>query len=106
MDKNLNKRYGSQMIDGWFEKQVVKALTLVMLSLGQKNRLTQLATGVARTADVFTLADHTFRAGEIIQAFLPDGSVSRQGRISATTLTTFTLLLGWTALDNRNFMFR
>jgi hypothetical protein len=31
-----NKRYGSQMIDGWFEKQVVKALTLVMLSLGQK----------------------------------------------------------------------
>jgi hypothetical protein len=36
MDKNLNKRYGSQMIDGWFEKQVVKALTLVMLSLGQK----------------------------------------------------------------------
>jgi hypothetical protein len=27
--------YGSQMIDGWFEKQV-KALTLVMLSLGQK----------------------------------------------------------------------
>jgi hypothetical protein len=26
MDKNLNKRYGSQMIDGWFEKQVVKLL--------------------------------------------------------------------------------
>jgi hypothetical protein len=46
---------------------------------------------------VFTLADHTFRAGEIIQAFLPDGSISRQGRISATS--TFLLCAaGWTAL--------
>jgi hypothetical protein len=58
---------------------------MLMLSHGLKDRLTQLATGVARTADVFTLADHTFRPGEIIQAFLPDGSVSRQGRISATS---------------------
>jgi hypothetical protein len=56
----------------------------------EEDRLTQLATGVARTADVFTLADHTFRAGEIIQAFLPDGSISRQGRIMSTTSTTFT----------------
>jgi hypothetical protein len=26
LDKTLHKRYGSQMIDGWFEKQVVKLL--------------------------------------------------------------------------------
>jgi hypothetical protein len=31
-----SQRYGSQMIDGWFEKQVVKALMLVMLSHGLK----------------------------------------------------------------------
>jgi hypothetical protein len=41
----------------------------VMLS--HVDRLTQLATGVARTADVFTLADHTFRAGENYRLFLP-----------------------------------
>jgi hypothetical protein len=103
MDKNLNQRYGSQMIDGWFEKTGRKSsYASDVITWTEEDRLTQLATGVARTADVFTLADHTFRAGEIIQAFLPDGSVSRQGRISATTSTTFTAscgdAAGWTAL--------
>ena len=103
MDKNLNKRYGSQMIDGWFEKTGRKSsYASDVITWTEEDRLTQLATGVARTGDVFTLADHTFRAGEIIQAFLPDGSVSRQGRISATTSTTFTASCGdapgWTLL--------
>jgi hypothetical protein len=95
MDKSLNQRYGSQMIDGWFEKTGRKSsYASDVITWTEEDRLTQLATGVARTADVFTLADHTFRAGEIIQAFLPDGSVSRQGRISATTSTTFTASCG------------
>jgi hypothetical protein len=69
----------------------------------EEDRLTQLA-GVARTADVFTLADHTFRLCEIIQAFLPDGSVSRQGRISATTSLLLVVMLGWTALGATGFL--
>lgn len=103
LDKNLHRRYGSQMIDGWFEKTGRKIpYASDVITWTEEDRLTQLATGVARTADVFTLADHTFRVGEVIQAFLPDGSVSRQGRISATTSTTFTAscgdAAGWTAL--------
>jgi len=103
MDKTLNKRYGSQMIDGWFEKTGRKIpYASDVITWTEEDRLTQLATGVARTADVFTLAGHTFRVGEVITAFLPDGSVSRQGRISATTSTTFTAscgdAAGWTAL--------
>lgn len=103
MDKTLNKRYGSQMIDGWFEKTGRKIpYASDVITWTEEDRLTQLATDVARTADVFTLAGHTFRAGEVITAFLPDGTVSRQGRISATTSTTFTAscgdAAGWTAL--------
>jgi len=103
MDKTLNKRYGSQMIDGWFEKTGRKIpYASDVITWTEEDRLTQLATGVARTADVFTLAGHTFRAGEVITAFLPDGTISRQGRISATTSTTFTAscgdAAGWTAL--------
>lgn len=103
LDKTLNKRYGSQMIDGFFEKTGRKIpYASDVITWTEEDRLTQLAIGVARTGDVFTLADHTFRVGEVIQAFLPDGSVSRQGRISATTSTTFTASCGdsagWTAL--------
>ena len=103
LDKNLHQRYGSQMIDGWFEKTGRKIpYASDVITWTEEDRLTQLATGVARTLDVFTLADHTFRVGEVIQAFLPDGTISRQGRISATTSTTFTAVCGdaagWTAL--------
>jgi len=103
LDKTLHKRYGSQMIEGWFEKTGRKIpYASDVITWTEEDRLTQLATGVALTGNVFTLADHTFRIGEVIQAFLPDGSISRQGRISATTSTTFTALCGdaagWTAL--------
>lgn len=103
LDKTLHQRYGSQMIDGWFEKTGRKIpYASDVITWTEEDRLTQLATGVALSGNVFTLADHTFRVGEVIQAFLPDGSVSRQGRISATTSTTFTAscgdAAGWTAL--------
>jgi hypothetical protein len=95
IDKTLNRSYGSQMIDGWFEKTGRKIpYASDVITWTEEDRLTQLASGVARTANVFTLAAHTFRAGEVIQAFKPDGSVSRQGRISSTTTTTFTALCG------------
>ena len=103
LDKNLHGRYGSQMIDGWFAKTGRKIpYASDVITWTEEDRLTQLATGVARTADVFTLADHTFRVGEIITAFIADGSAVRKGRISATTSTTFTAscgnAAGWTAI--------
>ena len=103
LDKNLHNRYGSQMIDGWFEKTGRKIpYASDVITWTEEDRLTQLATGVARTGDVFTLADHTFRVGEVIKAFLPDGTAAIRGRISATTSTTFTatcgIAAGWTAL--------
>lgn len=103
LDKNIHNRYGSQMIEGWFERTGRKIpYASDVITWTEEDRLTQLATGVARTGDVFTLADHTFRTGNIIQAFLPDGSISRQGRVMSTTSTTFTAscgdAAGWTAL--------
>lgn len=103
LDKNLHGRYGSQMIDTFFEKTGRKIpYASDVITWTEEDRLTQLGTGVARTADVFTLADHTFRTGEVITAFLPDGSVLRQGRIESTTSTTFTVrcgdAAGWTDL--------
>lgn len=103
LDKELHNRYGSQMIDGWLDKTGRKSsYASDVITWTEEDRLTQLATGVARTADVFTLAGHTFRAGEVIKAFLPDGSVALRGRISSTTSTTFTASCGsasgWTAL--------
>jgi hypothetical protein len=54
----------------------------------EEDRLTQLATGVARTADVFTLADHTFRAEIIRRSYL---MVQYQDKVeSLQLLTTFT----------------
>jgi hypothetical protein len=52
MDKNLNKRYGSQMI-GWFEKQVVKAYASDVITWTEEDRLTQLATGVAYSRCIY-----------------------------------------------------
>lgn len=103
LDKSIHNRYGSQMIDTFFEKTGRKIpYASDVITWTEEDRLTQLALLVARTGDVFTLADHTFRPGEIITVFLPDGSVLRQGRISVTTSTTFTAscgdAAGWTAL--------
>jgi hypothetical protein len=70
------------MIDGWFKR------TGRRMSWTEEDRLTQLATGVAQQMCLHWLTI-LFRAGEILQAFLPDGSISRQGRIMSTTSTTF-----------------
>jgi hypothetical protein len=66
------------------KEQVVESYASDVITWTEEDRLTQLATGVARTADVFTLADHTFRAGEILQAFLPDGSIQDKVELSTT----------------------
>jgi hypothetical protein len=103
LDRTINKRYGSQMIDGFFERTGRKIpYASKIITWTEEDRLTQLGEGIARTGDVFTLADHTFRKGEVITAFLPNGTVLRKGRIMSTTSTTFTASCGhasgWAAL--------
>jgi hypothetical protein len=46
----------------------------------EEDRLTQLATGVARTADVFTLADHTFLEQVKVSRLSCRMVLSRQGK--------------------------
>ena len=99
----IHERYGSQDITGMLEmqgKEIPFASDAILWK--EENRLTQLGTGVTRAGDVFTLASHTFRPGEIIKVRNDDGSVVRKGRIQSTTSTTFTALCGdvagWTAV--------
>ncbi len=103
LDKTIHGRYGSQMIDTFFERTGRKIpYASDVITWTEEERLTQLADGVTRVGDVFTFADHTFRAGEIIMVRDATGANVRQGRIQSTTSTTFTALCGdaagWTAL--------
>lgn len=109
LDKTIHGRYGSQMIDTFFERTGRKIpYASDVITWTEEERLTQLAEGVTRVADVFTLADHTFRVGEVVQVRNADGSAVRQGRISATTTSTFTAscgdVAGWTALGAANLV--
>lgn len=103
----IHERYGSQDITGMLEmlgKESPFASDSILWK--EEERLTQLGTGVSRSSDTFTLADHTFRQGEIIKVRNDDGSVVRKGRISATTSSTFTALCGdvagWSAIGTTN----
>jgi len=99
----IHNRFGSQDITGMlelmgkempFESDVIKWT--------EEGRLDQLATGVTRAANVFTLNDHTLRVNETIDVRNADGSVERAGLITDVTTNTFTALCGdaagWTAL--------
>lgn len=103
ISKTIQGRYGSQQLDTFMERKGLKmALASDVATWMEEDRLTQLATAVTRVADVFTLADHTFRVGEILTAFDATGAVLKKGRITATTSTTFTAICGngagWGAL--------
>jgi len=95
ISKTIQGRYGSQQLDTFMERKGLKLpLASDVATWMEEDRLTQLATGVTRVADVFTLADHTFRVGEILTAFDSTGAVLKKGRISAVTSTTFTAICG------------
>lgn len=95
LDKTIHQRYGSQMIDTFFSRMARKIpYASDVITWTEEERLTQLAEGVTRASNVFTFADHTFRVGEVITARNADGSVLHQGRVSATTSTTFTAICG------------
>lgn len=97
------KRFGSQDITGMITllgKESSFASDKIFWK--EEARLRQLATGVTRAADVFTLAGHSFRIGETIIVRDATGANVSQGRVSAVTATTFTarcgLATGWAAI--------
>jgi len=109
LDKTIFNRFGSQYITGMIEatgKEMPFASDV--LKWTEEGRLEQLGTGVARAANVFTLADHTFRPNETLVVRNLDGSILRQGLITETTTDTFTALCGhasgWTAVGTADLV--
>jgi len=95
LESEITNGYGSQMITGMLEALGKESpFQADLIKWNEEGRLTQLATGVARTANVFTSADHTFRVGETTFVRTSTGSTMRQGQITAVTSTTFTALCG------------
>ena len=91
ISKQIQGRYGSQMLDTFMERKGLRIpFASDVATWMEEDRLTQLITDATRSGDVFTSAAHTFRVGEILTAWNTDGSVLRKGRISAVTATTFT----------------
>lgn len=102
-DKIIYDRFGNQMITGMLEQLGKESsFTSDDFKWSEEGRLTQLGTGVTRSANVFTLNGHTFRAGETIVAYDVTGAYERKGRIASVTTNTFTALCGnaagWTLL--------
>jgi len=101
--KTVWQRFGSQDLTGML-RRLSKEMPLVsdIVLWKEEQRLRLLGEGVTRSSNVFTLSGHNFRVGETIVVRNADGSVVRQGRISANTDTTFTALCGdaagWTAV--------
>lgn len=99
----LWKRFGSQSITGMLTKLGKEMpFNSDQILWKEEARLRMLGTGVSRSGDVFTLANHNFRAGETIVARNSDGSAVRQGRISAVSGNDFTVRCGesagWTGI--------
>lgn len=95
LEEDIVDRFGTQMITGLLAAQGKESpFQADEIKWNEEGRLTQLATGVTRSANVFTSAAHTFRIGETLVVRTADGSVLRQGQITAVTVNTFTALCG------------
>lgn len=95
LEEAIVDRFGTQMITGLLAAQGKEsAFQADSIKWNEEGRLTQLATGVTRSANVFTSNAHTFRVGETIVVRTSDGSVLTQGQITAVTTNTFTALNG------------
>lgn len=97
------KRFGSQSITGMLQKLGKEtSFSSDQILWKEEGRLRLLGTGVTRSGDVFTLANHNFRAGETIVARNNDGSAVRQGRIASVSGNDFTVrcgeAAGWTGI--------
>jgi hypothetical protein len=102
-EKIIHKKYGNQRITGMLEYLGKEsAFSSDNFKWSEDGRLTQLGTGVTRAANVFTLANHTFRVNETVIVADAAGTTQRQGIVTAVTATTFTALCNivadWTAV--------
>lgn len=105
----IHDRFGTQDITGMLErmgKEMPYASDQIKWT--EEGRLTELATGVTRTGNDFTSADHSFRVNETITVRNLDGSAVRKGLITAVTTNTFTALCGhsagWTAIGTADIV--
>jgi len=95
LEEQIVDRFGTQMITGLLAAQGKESpFQADLIKWNEEGRLTQLATGVTRASNVFTSNDHTFRVGETLVVRTSDGSVMRQGQITAADTNTFTALCG------------
>lgn len=102
-DKKIWNRFGSQDITGMLKMTgKEKSFASDQILWKEEARLRMLGTGVTRSSNVFTLVAHNYRVNETIVVRNDDGSVVRQGKITAVTDDTFTALCGeaagWTAV--------
>ena len=102
-EKIIHKKYGNQRITGMLEYLGKESsFSADNFKWSEDGRLTQLGTGVTRAANVFTLANHTFRVNETVIVRDATGTIERQGIITVVTTNTFTalcnLVADWTAV--------
>jgi len=75
-------RYGSQSIKGFLEQTASEVpCSSQIIKWSEEGRLRRAGVGAARSANVFTLADHNFRVNETI--IFNDGSVENVGYVTA-----------------------
>ena len=97
-NEELVSIYGDQSLTGMiFNMGSEEATSSDQIIWTEKGRLHTAYTGVTRAGNVFTVAGHVYRVGEVISAA---GSTSNQvGRITAVTAGTFTAVpykaAGW-----------
>jgi hypothetical protein len=101
LEAQISDGYGSQMVTGMIAALGKESpFQADLIKWNEEGRLDQLATGVARTGNVFTTAAHTFRENDTIVVRDATGAVLRKGQVTATTTGGFTALcgndLGWT----------
>jgi hypothetical protein len=97
LEEQIVDRFGTQQVTGLLASQGKESpFQADLIKWNEEGRLTQLAEGVTRSANIFTSNDHTFRIGETIVVRTSDGGVKTQGQITAVSTNTFTALCGTT----------
>jgi len=91
-------RYGNQSIKGFVERMGQEApMQSDLIKWSEEGRLRPVGTGVTRSTNTFTLANHTFRVNDTI--IFNDGTNEDKGIVSAIATNTFTVLpaasAGW-----------
>lgn len=83
------QKYGNQSVKGFLERTSSEMpCSSQLIKWSEESRLRNVGIGATRTANVFTLAGHSFRVNETI--LISDGLVENTAHITAVTDDTFT----------------